>query len=117
MDMTKRLEIERSKANITMLLEHLSRIVIDADADAENISYYLDYNDFDLFNSFMVFNHVWSSYAIHSGAFNMDNAYEKMSQFKRHIEATFGVNTFELTEKVCNKKDYGTDTEKNSSEE
>ena len=43
MDRTKRLEIERSKANITMLLEHLSRIVIDADADAENISYYFDY--------------------------------------------------------------------------
>lgn len=41
MDMTKRLEIERSKANITILLEHLSRIVIDA--DAENISYYFDY--------------------------------------------------------------------------
>ena len=64
MDMTKRLEIERSKASITILLEHLSRIVIDADADAENISYYFDYNDFDLFNSFLVFNHVWSTYAI-----------------------------------------------------
>ena len=43
MDRTKRLEIERSKANITILLEYLSRIVIDADADAENISYYFDY--------------------------------------------------------------------------
>ena len=33
MDMTKRLEIERSKASITILLEHLLRIVVDADAD------------------------------------------------------------------------------------
>ena len=117
MDRTKRLEIEKGKVSISLLLEYLSQQVVNADADAENISYYFDYNDFDLFNAFMVFNHVWSTHAIHSGAFNMDNAYEKMSQFKRQIEATFGVNTFELTEKVCNKKDYGTNTEKNSSEE
>lgn len=116
MDMTKRLEIERSKASITILLEHLSRIVIDADADAENISYYFDYNDFDLFNSFMVFNHVWSTYAIHSGALTEENAVKAMEKLREVIKETYGIDTVELSKKVMEELN-GTDTEKNSSEE
>ena len=116
MDMTKRLEIERSKANITILLEHLSRIVIDADADAENISYYFDYNDFDLFNAFLVFNHVWSTYAIHSGALTKENAVEAMETLRKVIKETYGIDSVELSKTVMSKLD-GTNTEKNSSEE
>ena len=116
MDMTKRLEIERSKASITILLEHLSRIVIDADADAENISYYFNYNDFDLFNAFMVFNHVWSTHAIHSGALTEENAVEAMGKLREVIKETYGIDTVELSKTVMSKLN-GTDTEKNSSEE
>ena len=116
MDMTKRLEIERSKANITILLEHLSRIVIDADADAENISYYFDYNDFDLFNSFLVFNHVWSTYAIHSGALTEENAVEAMGKLREVIKETYGIDTVELSKTVVSKLD-GTEIGENSSEE
>ena len=116
MDMTKRLEIERSKASITILLEYLSRIVIDADADAENISYYFDYNDFDLFNSFLVFNHVWSTYAIHSGALTEENAVDAMEMLRKVIKETYGIDTVELSKTVMSKLN-GTDTEKNSSEE
>lgn len=106
MDMTKRLEIERSKASITILLEHLSRIVIDADADAENISYYFDYNDFDLFNSFLVFNHVWSTYAIHSGALTEENAVEAMETLRKVIKETYGVDSVELSKTVMSKVNY-----------
>ena len=116
MGKSDRLEIERSKANITILLEHLSRIVIDADADAENISYYFDYNDFDLFNSFMVFNHVWSTYAIHSGALTEENAVEAMGKLRTVLKETYGIDTVELSKNVVSKLN-GTDTEKNSSEE
>ena len=116
MDMTKRLEIERSKASITILLEHLSRIVIDADADAENISYYFNYNDFDLFNAFMVFNHVWSSHAIHSGALTEENAVKAMEKMRKVIKETYGIDSVELSKTVMSKLN-GTDTEKNSSEE
>ena len=116
MDRTKRLEIERSTASITILLEHLSRIVIDADADAENISYYFDYNDFDLFNSFLVFNHVWSTYAIHSGALTEENAVDAMEMLRKVIKETYGIDTVELSKTVMSKLN-GTDTEKNSSEE
>ena len=118
MDMTKRLEIERSKANITILLEHLSRIVIDADADAdaENISYYFNYNDFDLFNAFIVFNHVWSSHAIHSGALTEENAVKAMEKLKEVIKETYGIDTVELSKTVVSKLD-GTETGENSSEE
>ena len=96
MDMTERLEIERSKASITILLEHLSRIVVDADADAENISYYFNYNDFDLFNAFLVFNHVWSTYAIHSGALTEENAVEAMETLRKVIKETYGIDSLKV---------------------
>ena len=116
MDMTKRLEIEKSKASISLLLEYLSQQVVNADADAENISYYFDYNDFDLFNSFMVFNHVWSSHAIHSGALTEENAVKAMEKLRKVIKETYGIDTVELSKTVMSKLN-GTDTEKNSSEE
>ena len=116
MDMTKRLEIEKSKASISLLLKYLSQQVINADADAENISYYFDYNDFDLFNAFMVFNHVWSSHAIHSGALTEENAVKAMEKLRKVIKETYGIDTVELSKTVMSKLD-GTNTEKNSSEE
>ena len=114
MDTSKQQEILMSKANISILLEYLSQRVIDA--DAENISYYFDYNDFDLFNAFLVFNHVWSTYAIHSGALTEKNAVEAMETLRKVIKETYGINTVELSKTVMSKLD-GTNTEKNSSEE
>lgn len=103
-----------SKANISILLEYLSQRVIDA--DAENISYYFDYNDFDLFNSFLVFNHVWSAYAIHSGSLTEENAVEAMETLRKVIKETYGIDSVELSKTVMSKLN-GTDTEENSSEE
>ena len=116
MDTSKRQEILMSKANISILLEYLSQRVIDADADAENISYYFNYNDFDLFNSFMVFNHVWSTYAIHSGALTEENAVEAMETLRKVIKETYGIDSVELSKTVMSKLN-GTNTEKNSPEE
>lgn len=114
MDTSKRQEILMSKANISILLEYLSQRVIDA--DAENISYYFDYNDFDLFNSFLVFNHVWSAYAIHSGSLTEENAVEAMETLRKVIKETYGIDSVELSKTVMSKLN-GTDTEENSSEE
>ena len=114
MDTSKRQEILMSKANISILLEYLSQRVIDA--DAENISYYFDYNEFDLFNSFLAFNHVWGTYAIHSGALTEDNIVEAMEKLREVIKETYGIDTVELSKTVMSKLN-GTDTEKNSSEE
>ena len=114
MDTSKRQEILMSKANLSILLEYLSQRVIDA--DAENISYYFDYNDFDLFNAFLVFNHVWSTYAIHSGALTEENAVEAMETLRKVIKETYGIDSVELSKTVMSKLN-GTDTEKNSSEE
>ena len=111
MDTSKRQEILMSKANISILLEYLSQRVIDA--DAENISYYFDYNDFDLFNSFLVFNHVWSSHAIHSGALTEENAVAAMETLRKVIKETYGIDSVELSKTVMSKLN-GTDTEKNS---
>lgn len=114
--MIDRLEIEKSKVSISLLLEYLSQQVINADADAENISYYFNYNDFDLFNSFMVFNHVWSTSAIHSGALTEENAVEAMGKLRTVIKETYGIDTVELSKTVISKLN-GTETGENSSEE
>lgn len=116
MDTTKQMEIQKIKASITVLLEYLAQKVIEADADAENISYYFNYNDFDLFNSFVAFNHVWSVYAIHSGALTDDNVVEAMEKLRTVIKETYGIDSVELSKTVMSKLD-GTETEKNSSEE
>ena len=114
MDTSKRQEILMSKANISILLEYLSQSAIAA--AAENLSYYLDYNRFDLFNAFMVFNHVWSSHAIHSGALTEENAVKAMDKMRKVIKETYGIDSVELSKTVMSKLN-GTDTEKNSSEE
>ena len=114
MDTSKRQEILMSKANISILLEYLSQRVIDA--DAENISYYFDYNDFDLFNSFLVFNHVWSAYAIHSGSLTEENAVEAMETLRKVIKETYGIDSVELSKRVMEETN-GTETEKNSVKE
>ena len=116
MDTSKKQEILAIRSEISVLLEYLAQKVIDADADAENISYYFDYNDFDLFNAFMVFNHVWSSHAIHSGALTEENAVEAMETLRKVIKETYGIDSVELSKTVMSKLN-GTDTEKNSSEE
>lgn len=116
MDTSKKQEILAIRSEISVLLEYLAQKVIDADADAENISYYFDYNDFDLFNAFMVFNHVWSSHAIHSGALTEENAVKAMEKLREVIKETYGIDTVELSKTVMFKSN-GTDTEKNSSEE
>lgn len=115
MDTSKKQEILAIRSEISVLLEYLAQKVIDADADAENISYYFDYNDFDLFNAFMVFNHVWSSHAIHSGALTEENVHEKMEAFGRVVHDTYGIDTVELSKKVMEELN-GTETEKNSVE-
>ena len=114
MHTSKQQEILMSKAYISILREYLSQRVIDA--DAENVSYYFDYNDFDLFNAFLVFNHVWSTYAIHSGALTEENAVEAMETLRKVIKETYGIDSVELSKTVMSKLN-GTDTEKNSSEE
>ena len=97
MDTSKKQEILAIRSEISVLLEYLAQKVIDADADAENISYYFDYNDFDLFNAFMVFNHVWSSHAIHSEALTEENAVKAMEKLREVIKETYGIDTVELS--------------------
>ena len=64
----------------------------------------------------MVFNHVWSSHAIHSGALIEENAVEAMGKLRKVIKETYGIDTVELSKIVVSKLD-GTKTGENSSEE
>lgn len=101
---------------IIVILEQLAKRVIDADSDAENMSYHFKYGDDDLLNAFLVFNHAWMSHAIHKGALTMENAHEKMEAFRKVINDTYGIDLIELSKRVMEETN-GTDTEKNSSEE
>lgn len=101
---------------IMMLLDNIAKKVMDADSDAENMSYHFEYCDKNLFDSLLVFNHVWMNYAIHKGALTMENVHEKMGAFRKVVHDTYGIDTVELSKKVMEELN-GTETEKNSVEE
>ena len=69
-----------------------------------------------MYNSFLVFNNVWSTYAIHSGALTEENAVEAMETLRKVIKETYGIDSVELSKTVVSKLD-GTETGENSFEE
>lgn len=103
-------------AEIAATLRHLANRIIDADSDAENMSYYFEYDDEDLFNALLAFKHVWMVDAIHKGVLTIENVEVKMSELRKVINDTYGIDPVELSKRVMEETN-GTDTEKNSVEE
>ena len=109
-------EIMKLNMDIVIGLNNVADMIIQADADAENVSSKFRYGDVSLFNSLIVFNHIWSSVAIHKGILTEENANTSMEAFSNSIKNTFGIDTKELCKTVIDKANE-TDTEKNSVEE
>ena len=103
-------------AEIAATLRDLAKRIITADSDAENMSFYFEYDDKDLFNALLAFKHVWMIDAIHKGVLTIENVEVKMSELRKVINDTYGIDTVELAKRVMEELN-GTDTEKNSSEE
>lgn len=109
-------EVMQLNVDIMVELNKLACKIMQADADAENISYNFRYDEVSLFNSLVVFNHIWTSVAIHKGILTEENVTKSMEAFVYSINNTFGIDPKDLCKTIIDKMN-GTDTEKNSSEE
>lgn len=109
-------EVMQLNMDIIVGLKNLALMILQADADAENISSHFRYDEVSLFDSLIVFNHVWTSVAIHKGILTEENATKSMEAFSNSIKDTFGIDTKDLCKIIIDKANE-TDTEKNSVEE
>lgn len=98
----KKAQISEINQHIKDALKQWSDIMLTADAD--QWAYYLDYDDEDMFNALLIFMHVWQNNAIKRQVIDGDNAAEKMKMFRDMVKECYGIDTFELSEKVIEKK-------------
>ena len=79
-----------------------SKILIEA--DEMEWSFFLNFDEKDLFSTFNIFWRVWINYAIKKGNFTESNVEEKAKIFAKAINNCFGINTIKLTEEILNEK-------------
>lgn len=91
-------QIKEINQHISDALEQWSAMTTLANAD--QWAYYLNYSDADLLNAFIIFFHVWSNRAIKTEQLTIENAIEKVHEFKHAVYNTFGIDTIELTNKT-----------------
>ena len=99
---------------MSQFLESTARYCETVESDGADAI--VDYSEKNLFDSLLVMNHVWQTFAIHSGQFaTPQDAEEKMSKFREAIIDCFGIDPAELARKMINKQteDNGTETETN----
>ena len=58
-------------------------------------SYYIDYDEQDVFNAILIFYSVASNYAIKHGHLTYKNVTKKISKFCAMIKNTFGIDTMQ----------------------
>lgn len=95
-------------------LDYIARFC--AAVESEGTDAIVEYSEKNLFDSLLVMNHVWQTFAIHSGKFETpEDAEGKMSKFREAIIDCFGIDPAELARKMINKQteDNGTETETN----
>lgn len=83
---------------VRQVLDMLHEAMIDLDTphdDGTQTSYFIDYDEQDMFHAAAIFYSVCSNYAIKHEYLNYDNAYEKVSRFREMIKETFGLDTIQ----------------------
>ena len=99
-------------------LDYIARFC--AAIESEGTDAIVEYSEKNLFDSLLVMNHVWQTFAIHSGQFaTSEDAEEKMIKFREAIIDCFGIDPAILARKILlnELKDNGTETETNCPKE
>lgn len=89
---------KQQEERVRQVLEMLHEAMIDLDTphdDGTQTSYFIDYDEQDMFHAATIFYSVCSNYAIKHGYLNYDNAYEKVSRFREMVKETFGLDTIQ----------------------
>lgn len=89
---------KQQEERVRQVLDMLHEAMIDLDTphdDGTQTSYFIDYDEQDMFHAATIFYSVCSNYAIKHGHLNYDNAYEKVSHFREVVKETFGLDTIQ----------------------
>lgn len=95
-------------------LDYIARFCAAVESDGTDAI--VEYSEKNLFDSLLVMNHVWQTFAIHSGQFaTPKDAEDKMSKFREAIIDCFGIDPARLARKILLKdtEDNGIETETN----
>jgi hypothetical protein len=98
MSNTIRQHAKQQEERVREVLTMLHEAMIDLDTphdDGTQTSYFIDYDEQDMFHAATIFYHVCSNYAIKHGYLNGDNVYEKVSRFREMVKETFGLDTIQ----------------------
>lgn len=89
---------KQQEERVRQVLEMLHEAMIDLDVphdDGTQTSFFIDYDEQDMFHAATIFYSVCSNYAIKHGYLNGDNVYEKVSRFRKMVKETFGLDTIQ----------------------
>ena len=98
MDMSIKQHAKEQEERVREVLTMLHEAMIDLDVpheDGTQTSFFIDYDEQDMFFAATIFYHVCSNYAIKHGYLNDDNVYEKVSRFREMVKETFGLDTIQ----------------------
>lgn len=89
-------------SHISEALEQGGAIMCHLDASGQSDG--IDYTERDLVNAMDIFTHVASNRAIKSGYLTFSNVKEKMDMYVTGMEAGFGFNSVEASQRVYQEK-------------
>lgn len=82
--------------NVRRVLDELSQALIELDTvhdDGTNTSFYMDFNEQDMFHAAAIMYSVCSNYAVKHGIITKENVKHKITQLKNVLMNTFGLDT------------------------
>lgn len=85
-------EQERS---VRLVLSELYQALLELDSvheDGTNTSFYMDFNEQDMFHAATIMYSVCSNYAVKHGIINKENVNRKITQLKNVLMDTFGLD-------------------------
>ena len=83
---------ERVRQVLTMLYEAMQDIDM-VHSDGKQTSFFMEFDEQDVFHALSIFVSVGSNYAIKHGYINPSNAYKKFSFFRKTIKDIFGIDS------------------------
>ena len=87
---------KEQERNVRLILSELYQALLKLDSvheDGTNTSFYMDFNEQDMFHAATIMYSVCSNYAVKHGIINEENVNRKITQLKNVLMDTFGLDT------------------------
>lgn len=89
---------KEQEPRVRAVLDQMASAMLELDSIHPNgmcTSYYMDFDEQDMLNAVTVFYSVASNYAIKHGLLNEYNTEEKITNFRKMLKYTFGLDTIQ----------------------